>query len=179
MSMQDKPKSLTMNVTSKKQAMNQNQAETKDSISNIEKQMDQISSSIGRIEAKDTGKLPSTTVKNSNVSAMTLRSGKDLRKEEVAKRKDKERIAVEDKVEVPVKPNIPPMIRDSPEGTPPMPTIVPPPPFPSALKHTRRYKKDSNILEVFKKCEVNITLLELLKGVPKYDIFLKQFSTIK
>ncbi|XP_074297791.1 uncharacterized protein LOC141628565 [Silene latifolia] len=51
--------------------------------------------------------------------------------------------------------------------------------FPKALKDTRKKEHDNDVYETFRKCEVNIPLLELLKSVPRYAKFLKELSTIK
>ncbi|XP_074296262.1 uncharacterized protein LOC141626235 [Silene latifolia] len=56
---------------------------------------------------------------------------------------------------------------------------MPTPPFPEALKDTRKKEHDNDVYETFRKCEVNIPLLELLKSVPKYAKFLKELCAIK
>ncbi|XP_057249955.1 uncharacterized protein LOC130591069 [Beta vulgaris subsp. vulgaris] len=60
--------------------MEQFQQETKSSIYNLETQVGQMSSVMNRLEAQNSGKLPSQTEVNpkKNVSAVTLRSGKEL-----------------------------------------------------------------------------------------------------
>ena len=60
-----------------------------------------------------------------------------------------------------------------------MQTPKPIPPFPEALKDTRRYENDREIFETFSKCEVNIPLLKLIKSIPRYAKFLKELCTIK
>ncbi|XP_074299596.1 uncharacterized protein LOC141630731 [Silene latifolia] len=60
-----------------------------------------------------------------------------------------------------------------------MPLYDPLPPFPKALKYTKKKEHDTDIYETFRKCEVNIPLLELLKSVPRYLMFLKELCTIK
>ncbi|XP_074293403.1 uncharacterized protein LOC141620430 [Silene latifolia] len=55
---------------------------------------------------------------------------------------------------------------NSKEVTPSMPSYEPLPPFPKALKDTRKKEHDTDIYETFRKCEVNIPLLELFKSVP-------------
>ncbi|XP_074300715.1 uncharacterized protein LOC141632021 [Silene latifolia] len=47
-------------------------------------------------------------------------------------------------------------------------------PFPHALTHSKRFERDEDLYETFRKCEVNIPLLNLLKGVPRYAKFLKE-----
>ncbi|XP_074301592.1 uncharacterized protein LOC141632993 [Silene latifolia] len=68
---------------------------------------------------------------------------------------------------------------NSKEVTPSMPSYEPLPPFPEALKDTRKKEHDTDIYETLHKFEVNIPLLEFLKSVPRYAKFLKELCTIK
>ena len=53
--------------------------ESRSSIHNLEKQMGQVASSVGKSEPQMNGKLPSQTLNpKENVSVITLRSGKEL-----------------------------------------------------------------------------------------------------
>ena len=56
------------------------QQETRSSIQNLEKQMSQLATSMGKLEAQGSGKLPSQTIINpqDNTSKISLRSGKEL-----------------------------------------------------------------------------------------------------
>ena len=65
---------------------------TKSSIKNLEKQVGQLAEAITRIDARTSGNLPSQTgeVRRENVSAVTLRSGKQLHNEPIAEEDDKE-----------------------------------------------------------------------------------------
>ena len=55
------------------------QQETRSSIHNLEKQMRQIASSVGKLETQMNGKLPSRALNpKQNVSAIMLRNGKGL-----------------------------------------------------------------------------------------------------
>ena len=58
----------------------QNNQETKSSIQNLERQVGQMATTITKLEAKDSGKLPSQTEKNprETANAITLRGGKVL-----------------------------------------------------------------------------------------------------
>ena len=55
----------------------------------------------------------------------------------------------------------------------------PVPPFPEALKDTRRYERDKDMYDMFSKCEVNLPLLDFLKSVPRSAKFLKELWSIK
>ncbi|XP_027122262.1 uncharacterized protein [Coffea arabica] len=48
-----------------------------------------------------------------------------------------------------------------------------PPPFPSRLEKPRKQDKEKEVLEIFRKVEINIPLLEAIKQVPKYAKFLR------
>ncbi|CAM8999043.1 unnamed protein product [Rhodiola kirilowii] len=65
---------VQMNAT-----IQQNQAETKGQIAEIQKQLSQLATTVSELK-KETGRLPSQTIQNprGNVSAVTLRSGKQL-----------------------------------------------------------------------------------------------------
>jgi hypothetical protein len=55
------------------------QQETRSSIHNLEKQMGQVASSVGKLEAQMNGKLPSRTLNPmENVSVIMLQSGKEF-----------------------------------------------------------------------------------------------------
>ncbi|XP_031275454.1 uncharacterized protein LOC116133925 [Pistacia vera] len=142
----------------------------------LENQMGQMATAISRLEAQVGGKLPSQTVVNpkENVNAATLRSGK--------------------KVEEP-KLNIPSVAKEAKiedefgreEGTTeskviPNPSIQLPSntlPFPSRFTKSKKEEKDKEILEMFRKVEVNIPLLDAIKQVPRYAKFLKELCTNK
>nr|XP_027076985.1 uncharacterized protein LOC113700728 [Coffea arabica] len=48
-----------------------------------------------------------------------------------------------------------------------------PPPFPSRLEKPRKQDKEKEILEVFRKVQINIPLLDAIKQVPKYAKFFR------
>ena len=56
------------------------QQETRSSIQNLKKQISQLATSMGKLEAQSSGKLPSQTIINprENVSAISLRSGRKI-----------------------------------------------------------------------------------------------------
>jgi hypothetical protein len=62
------------------------QQETRSSIHNLEKQMGQITLTVGKLEAQMNGKLPSQALNSKeNVSVIMLRSGKQIEMEEKKK----------------------------------------------------------------------------------------------
>ena len=54
-----------------------------------------------------------------------------------------------------------------------------PPPFPQALRSKKKASQQAGILEVLRQVKVNIPLLNIIKQVPAYAKFLKDFCTIK
>ncbi|XP_074301383.1 uncharacterized protein LOC141632768 [Silene latifolia] len=136
---------LTLSVT-------HDRADNKQNFKNLENRVSQLANAINQLEARDSNALPSQTVVNpKNVSAVSLRNGRQL----VEAEKEKKKIPS------------------------PIPVVEPEVPFPDALKRTHHFEHDKDIYEVFQKCEVNIPLLNLLKIFPKYAKFLKEFCTIK
>ena len=72
-------KTLASNTVTLQQNVMSFQQETRSSIHNLEKQMGQVASSVGKLEAQMNGKLPSQALNpKENVSAIMLRSGKEL-----------------------------------------------------------------------------------------------------
>ncbi|XP_012466355.1 uncharacterized protein LOC105784971 [Gossypium raimondii] len=54
-----------------------------------------------------------------------------------------------------------------------------PPPFPGRLAKDKKEKEETEILETFRKVEVNIHLLDAIKKIPRYAKFLKELCTSK
>ncbi|XP_062093481.1 uncharacterized protein LOC133799483 [Humulus lupulus] len=139
--------------------------------------MDQIATSLRQSEPQNQGKLPSQPVRNprENSNAITLRDGKTYDP-----------------------PTIPSSLNDVPlppiqsaqqdkDGTPTttpkpklnIPTYVTTPPFPSRMIKTKKDEVEQEILETFRKIEVNIPLLDFIKQVPRYAKILKELCTNK
>ncbi|XP_010247764.1 PREDICTED: uncharacterized protein LOC104590724 [Nelumbo nucifera] len=57
--------------------------------------------------------------------------------------------------------------------------IVIAPPFPSRFAKSKKEEQDKDIIETFRKVEVNTPLLDAIKQVPRYDKFLKKLCTTK
>ncbi|KAK9076094.1 hypothetical protein SSX86_004427 [Deinandra increscens subsp. villosa] len=143
------------------------QQETKSSIKNLEQQMAQLATSVSKLESQ--GKLPAQTETNPkhNACAITLRGGKSY---DGPRRQDEEEEIVVEKKE------------DKHETPKPMNSEVkntPPPPFPSRLRSTKKEREEQEIMETFRKVEVNIPLLDAIKQVPRYAKFLKELCTSK
>ena len=50
-----------------------------------------------------------------------------------------------------------------------------PPPFPQALRVKKKASQQAGVLEVLRQVKVNIPLLDIIKQVPAYAKFLKDF----
>ncbi|XP_062112566.1 uncharacterized protein LOC133823734 [Humulus lupulus] len=148
---------------------------TQVSLQNLENTIGHISTSLSKLEAQNSERLPPQPERNprANVSVITLQSGIQY--------------------EPPTQPSSPtPMqkqvvdnsIHDEPSTQkkshkPTMPTYVPRPPFPRILKKFKKEEGDKEILETFRKVEVKILLLDVIKQVSRYTKFLKELCTNK
>ncbi|XP_045810836.1 uncharacterized protein LOC123905265 [Trifolium pratense] len=141
------------------------------SIQNLTTQMGQMANAIGQLQAQGSGNLPAQTVPNVNVSAITLRSG---RVSEPAPEKKKKKTVASSSAPEP--PSV--TIETEPEKER---VYVPPIPFPQRVQKNikKTVEEDKEILDVFRKCAVNIPLLDAIKQIPKYAKFLKDLCTHK
>ncbi|XP_031101911.1 uncharacterized protein LOC116005813, partial [Ipomoea triloba] len=171
MSLEDIVKSLAANTQQFQQQTQQFQQETRTSIQHLESQMSQLASTVSRLESQ--GKLPSQTIVNpkQNASAVTLRSGKEL--PEPTQVRSKHNRDEENEKEFHPPQNDQKLVKESPE------TLVIPPPFPSRLAKSKKVEEQKEILETFRKVEVNIPLLDAIKQIPRYAKFLKELCTNK
>ncbi|PIN17394.1 DNA-directed DNA polymerase [Handroanthus impetiginosus] len=132
----------------------------------------QLATSLNRLESQ--GKLPSQTVINpkQNASAITLRNSKELREPtKIAKKRSPEE---ETEKEV----AIPPSQSQKPGGELPNPMVVQTP-FPERFSKSKKQEEEKEILETFRKVEVNIHLLDAIKQIPRYAKFLKELCSNK
>ena len=96
---------------------------------------------------------------------ITLRSGKELTKPS-PKAKDPEQETIDTATgEVVIKQTVE--------------EYKPSPPFPQSLKTKKKAINQAEILEVLRQVKVNIPLLDMIKQVPTYAKFLKDFCTVK
>jgi len=171
MSLDDIVKSLATNTL-------QFQQETRASIQSLENQMGQMATAINKLEAQSSGKLPSQTVINprENVSAIVLRSGKEVeipvKAAPASSKQEKEKNIVADG-DFPNDDDLPK------RKFPPLSEYKPVPPFPQTLTESRKYERNSDLYETFRRCELNIPLLDAIKQVPRYAKFLKELCTHK
>ncbi|XP_071902741.1 uncharacterized protein [Coffea arabica] len=131
--------------------------DTRAGMKDMETRMSQMATAINRLESHVYEKLPSQPEANpKNVSAMTLRSGKEvedlnwkIRKAKV-RRRQKRRLKRKDAFAR--------ILR---------------------LEKTKKVEKEKELLDMFRKVEINIPLLDAIKQIPKYAKFLKDLCTHK
>ncbi|XP_071923067.1 uncharacterized protein [Coffea arabica] len=100
---------------------------------------------------------------------MILRSGKEIQGPKPVIPKDKDEEKIENEFEREGSNSTNPKVLPNPVIT----VKTNPPPFPSKLEKSKKYDKKKEILEVFRKVEINIPLLDAIKQVPKYVKFLR------
>jgi hypothetical protein len=177
-------KTLASNTMTLQQNVMSFQQETRSSIHKLEKQMGQVASSVGKLEAQMNGKFPSQALNPvKNVSAIMLRSENELE----AKRSKQIKMEEEEEIEIElnIKKKHPPSQIETTTNT----LKVTPhsmnssfktvPPFPVSSFRLKKEDKEKEILEVFKKVELNLPLLDAIKQIPKYAKFLKELCTTK
>ncbi|KAJ9188714.1 hypothetical protein P3X46_000083 [Hevea brasiliensis] len=150
------------------------QQETRNSIQNIERQIGQLASSVSKLEAQGSGKLPLQTVINpkENASAILLRSGKKVDNQtphETIKKKKKQGAKESEVPEVEINTEL--KLNKVNNSVLPL--------FPCRLAKNKKEEQEKEILETFRKVDVNIPLLDAIKQVPKYAKFLKELCTTK
>ncbi|XP_071939784.1 uncharacterized protein [Coffea arabica] len=131
---------------------------------------------INRLESQVYEKLPSQHELNlKNVSTMTFRNGKEIQGPELVTPKDKDEEKIEKELEEEDKNRKNLVVLPDPI----IEIKTNPPFFPSRLESSKKQDKEKEILEVFRKVEINIPLLDTIKQVPKYMKFLKNLCINK
>ncbi|CAN6695155.1 unnamed protein product [Malus baccata var. baccata] len=163
----------------------QNQAKE---VNELKKQMGQMAEFLGQF--RENGKLPSTTVVNpkggfESAKAITIRSGKEVRN------KEDEKIQLEEEEHTYPTARVPsPMPQPSKISHPStsgkcVPNVVilntnlPNVPFPRRFAQSKKEESEKDILDTFRKVQVNIPLLDAIKQVPRYAKFLKELCTTR
>ncbi|KNA17249.1 hypothetical protein SOVF_081790, partial [Spinacia oleracea] len=189
-SLEDLVKQLTNQIG---QVHNQDveyQKKTDTRLHHIDTQIGQICTSLSNLETQLSGKLPSQTIPNPNghVKAVTLRSGKVLTEPKMKSREVEKEIEVNPKVGSRERVESEGTVKESEkenegESKTESDSVVSRfkdlPPFPSRFAKAKKESLDNEILETFRKIEVNIPLLDAIKQVPRYAKFLKELCTNK
>ncbi|KAM3007735.1 hypothetical protein FF2_031950 [Malus domestica] len=166
----------------------------------MEKQIGQIAEFIGQF--REQGKLPSSTIVNPNggfesAKAMSLRSGKQVGSDPQpsnSRSNEVEELIVEKEEQSTPTARVETSLPQAPK--PPKPSnsankgkevpilinsnVVPPNvPFPRRFMQSKKEEAEKDILEMFRKVQVNIPLLDAIKKVPRYAKFLKELCTTR
>ncbi|CAN6544138.1 unnamed protein product [Malus baccata var. baccata] len=165
---------------------------------NLEKQVGQIAEFMGQF--REQGRLPSSTVVNpkggfESAKAMHLRSGKQVGSDlnpSKSRSNEEDELRIEEEEQRPLTAKVDPTVPQVPSDpnssnssnkgknvsssvpTNDFPANVP---FPSRFKQTKKEEAEKDILETFRKVQVNIPLLDAIKQVPRYAKFLKELCT--
>ncbi|TYK09433.1 uncharacterized protein E5676_scaffold499G00170 [Cucumis melo var. makuwa] len=144
--------------------------------------MTQLTTAISKMDGK--GKLPAQP-NHANVSAISLRSGKILDTPTTKEKKvtskplplNSKNESKEEKVETNPSPS------NSKNDKSPLNDFtpyIPKPPFPSRLAPKKKETpKEEELLEMFKKVQINLPLLDAIQQIPRYAKFLKELCTNK
>ncbi|XP_019178790.1 PREDICTED: uncharacterized protein LOC109173896 [Ipomoea nil] len=152
------------------------QRETRASIQQLGNQISQLATSVSKLEAQASGKLLSQTKVNpkENVNAITLRSGKQLQPESpLSMEEEKEEKSNEESESTANEKSKVSSESSCGQYDSSLPH------FPSRLAKSKEEEHENQILETFRKVEINIPLLEAIKQIPKYAKFLKELCTNK
>ena len=180
-------KSLEDLIGSLANSTQSHQQKTDKAIENLERQMSQLASLMGQQHQQ--GRLPSQTVANPNaeqLNAMTLRSGQEvceqprmqkgelqtrnLEQDEASTETEKSHKAMESNK------------KDSDKGSKEIQNSFNScvsVPFPRRFMKFKKEQTEKEILDTFRKVQVNLPLLNAIKQVPKYEKFLKELCTNK
>ena len=155
--MKEMMKTLGSNTIQLQQTVSQMQSGMK----NMENQIGQLATSLSNLEARVSKKIPSQTIVNPNVqnaNAITLRSGRELPNSapKQSRNDEGEEVVVTKEAQ---------NCTQSPRthASPKLDSFVHPPPFPQRLAKSKKEEQEREILDTFKKVQINIPLLEAIK----------------
>ncbi|CAN6560248.1 unnamed protein product [Malus baccata var. baccata] len=188
---------LLTTLTHEVQTQNKERQMQDKRVDNLEKQMGQIAEFMGQI--REQGRLPSSTVMNPKggfeiAKAIMLKSGKQVGTNSNTSKSSQDE---EDKLLQEEAQGAKPTAKDDQtlpnSSSPPKPsqTIKVSPnstfsssiplnvPFPGRFRQSKKEEAEKDILETFRKVQVNIPLLDAIKQVPRYAKFLKELCTTR
>ena len=150
------------------------QQETRASIQSLINQMGQLATQLNQQQSENFDRLPSQFVQNpKNVSAITLRLGKQCLEPQPANEPAQPHSTPEkdDAKNENVKSKLPNNFYEKQHIPLPFP--------PRAISNKKIEEAEKEILETFRKVEVNIPMLDAIKQIPRYVKFLKELCTNK
>ncbi|CAL9024670.1 unnamed protein product [Prunus brigantina] len=166
-------------------------------MSEVKKQIGQMAEFMGQF--REEGKLPSSTIVNpkggfETAKAIILRSGKGIgtnpkmskqspteNEKLLFKEKEEDKATAREEQPLPqspkalTQPNLGKVVPNSTHSNPIPPNV----PFPRRFMQSKKEENEKDILETFRKVQVNIPLLDTIKQVPKYAKFLKELCTTR
>ncbi|CAN6573110.1 unnamed protein product [Malus baccata var. baccata] len=182
----------------------ENQAKAKQ---NQDKRVDQMEKQIGQIaefvgQFREQGKLSSLTVVNlkggfESAKAMSLRSGKQVGSDPQpsnSRSNEVEELLIEEEEQSTPTARVETSLPQAPKAPKPSNSankckevpilinsnVIPPNvPFPRRFMQSKKEEAEKDILETFRKVQVNIPLLDAIKQVPRYAKFLKELCTTR
>ncbi|CAN6547555.1 unnamed protein product [Malus baccata var. baccata] len=186
-----------LNQTQGLQNQNNRIANQDKEMSDMKKQIGQISEFLGQF--REQGKLPSSTIVNpkegfETTKAIMLRSVKELGNHLKPSKQglnEDEKMLQEEKQKVRATAREDQLLPQPPKASKPSQTNKVSPnsnfsssiplsvPFPSRFRQSKKEENEKDILEIFRKVQVNIPLLDAIKQVPKYAKFLKKLCTTR
>ncbi|CAL9013424.1 unnamed protein product, partial [Prunus brigantina] len=166
--------SLALSTQGFMQETRQTQAQMSTAIKSLENQVGQIAASLSQ---REPGTFPSQVIPNPNgghetAKAITLRSGKEVANVDNAERNSTKTVAAPfSKLTVPSdNSKVSSLVNHS---------ITSKVPFPRRFLNSKKEQVSKDILETFRKVQVNIPLLDAIQQIPSYAKFLKDLCTNK
>ncbi|CAN6544516.1 unnamed protein product [Malus baccata var. baccata] len=188
---------LLTTLTQEVQTQNKERQIQDKRVDNLEKQIGQIAEFMGQI--REQGRLPSSTIVNpkggfETAKAITLRSGRQVGADPNSSKSSQiedEKLLQEEKhgaqptarVEPPLpqpqhapKPSQPVKVSPNLNSSSSFPLNMP---FPGRFLQSKKEEEEKDVLETFRKVQVNIPLLDAIKQIPKYAKCLKKLCTTR
>ncbi|OMO58789.1 Retrotransposon gag protein [Corchorus capsularis] len=166
----------------------------KETMEMMMKQMSQLASDMNELKSQSQNRIPSQpkTLPKENVNAITLRSGKELEEPYSTKQtfegetsNAKEDLQALEK-QIKLEKDEPIIVEDIKDDDKDQDPIVKPKldsqvqaPFPTRLKNSNKEDEDQDIFDIFRKVEINISILDAIQQRPNCARFLKQLCTNK
>ncbi|CAN6720896.1 unnamed protein product [Malus baccata var. baccata] len=188
---------LLTTLTQEVQTQNKERQIQDKRVDNLEKQMGQIAEFMGQI--REQGRLPSSTIMNpkggfETAKAIMLKSGKQVGTDSNTSKssQDEEEKLLQEEAQgakpkakddqtlpnssSPPKPSQTTKVSPNSTFSSSIPLNVP---FPGRFRQSKKEEAEKDILETFRKVQVNIPLLDAIKQVPRYAKFLKELCTTR
>ncbi|CAN6723527.1 unnamed protein product [Malus baccata var. baccata] len=188
---------LLTTLTQEVQTQNKERQIQDKRVDNLEKQIGQIAEFMGQI--REQGRLPSSTIVNpkggfETAKAITLGSGRqvgaDPNSSKSSQIKDEKLLQEEKHGAQPTARVEPPLLQPQHAPKPSQPVKVNPNlnssssfplnvPFLGRFLQSKKEEEEKDVLETFRKVQVNIPLLDAIKQIPKYAKCLKKLCTTR